>query len=684
MSYHKDEVGSSLHVVNALTYADAATRLAGAGLIAADIGKIAKQTDTDRYYILLNNSPVQWSEVTAPSNGGGGVNYISNTNSEDSVSPWVAYADAAGPIPVDGTGGVPNITITRSTTLPLRGAASFLITKDAANRQGQGVSIDFTIDRADLAQPLSIEFDYEPGVGFVSGDLSDFRVYIYDVTNAQVIQPAPYTIQGGVNGKWTFKSIFQASANSQSYRLILHIATVSAIAWTFKCDNFRVGPQAVLLGAPVGDFVAYTPTVAGLGTGSATATGFYRRVGDGIELQIAIVKDGNAGTGAATVTATLPTGLVANTAKIASASSRAIIGPAAYVTAAFSSLVTSTFVDTSTGLINLGNNTTGNVFQGADFGANRTLYLRGFVPIVGFGSSVVMSNDADTRVVAAKVTTSVSSGATNTVNFSVTSYDTHGAVSSPGSQTRFTAPISGYYNFSAQLVTNAVTDSINNAFRGYITINDSVTEFAIGRHTVQTASSAKQGFSGTTTAFMNAGDYAELSWSAGAVVTLDGTALNYWSIERVSGPSAIAASEIVAARYTTTTTQNFSGAETRVNFDTKTIDTHNAVTVGVGTWVFRVPVSGLYRITGQIALNNVSAGQLSRIFVNNGGTSFSQSVLQPNSNDVTKYSGQVQDVLPCTAGQDISIRLLSTDGSTDLDTNVGQNIVTIEKIGGIA
>jgi len=64
--------------------------------------------------------------------GSGGINYISNPDFESTTTGWAVYADAAATTPVDGTGGSANITLTRSTSSPLRGTANGLITKDAA------------------------------------------------------------------------------------------------------------------------------------------------------------------------------------------------------------------------------------------------------------------------------------------------------------------------------------------------------------------------------------------------------------------------------------------------------------------------------------------------------------------------------------------------------------------------
>lgn len=92
--------------------------------------------------------------------GAFGINYITNPGADSNISGATAYADAAGTSPIDGVGGSPTVTITRTTSSPLRGAASYLLTKDAANRQGQGVSYDFTIDSAQKGRSLSVLFDY--------------------------------------------------------------------------------------------------------------------------------------------------------------------------------------------------------------------------------------------------------------------------------------------------------------------------------------------------------------------------------------------------------------------------------------------------------------------------------------------------------------------------------------------
>src|SRR3989304_202447 len=58
------------------------------------------------------------------------INNIANHDAETGTEGWATYADAAGASPVDGTGGAATTAWTRTTSTPLRGLGSFLLTKD--------------------------------------------------------------------------------------------------------------------------------------------------------------------------------------------------------------------------------------------------------------------------------------------------------------------------------------------------------------------------------------------------------------------------------------------------------------------------------------------------------------------------------------------------------------------------
>lgn len=143
--------------------------------------------------------------------------------------------------PINGTGGVTaGVTFTRNTSTPLVGIASFDLGKDAANRQGQGVSTDFAINNFDKGAVLQISFDYSGSAGMVLGASSDVQVFMYDITNAALLPVTPKrTIAGPVSTSKTFVGQFIAS-QSAAYRLILHIATTSAVAWDLLLDSVMI------------------------------------------------------------------------------------------------------------------------------------------------------------------------------------------------------------------------------------------------------------------------------------------------------------------------------------------------------------------------------------------------------------------------------------------------------------
>jgi len=188
------------------------------------------------------------------------LNYIDNPTPERSIGLAITYADAAAATPVDATGGTANVTFTRNTTTPIRGTADYKFSKDAVNRQGQGASIPFTIPATDKNVTARIKFRFNASAAnYASGDLS---VYIYDVTNSVLISPRQIALpQATMN----FETSFDL-ASGTSYRLALHVASVSALAYDVFLDDFRVDMERLPQGAVVTAPQAYTPTFTGFGT----------------------------------------------------------------------------------------------------------------------------------------------------------------------------------------------------------------------------------------------------------------------------------------------------------------------------------------------------------------------------------------------------------------------------------
>jgi len=224
-----------------------------------------------------------WADASGGGSGSGEINYIDNPDAELSTAGYVAYADAAQSTPEDGTAGSPTVAINRTTVVGevLRGSASFELAKDAADRQGEGVSFDFSIDPADENKLLKVYFDYKTSTNYATGDVA---VYIYDVTNATLITPNNTSIVKA-DAEGAFFECSWLSTDSNSYRLILHCASTNASAYDLFFDNVIVGPSRTQSGAVVSSWQDITLNwSASVGTRSSE-TWKMRRVGETMEIQ---------------------------------------------------------------------------------------------------------------------------------------------------------------------------------------------------------------------------------------------------------------------------------------------------------------------------------------------------------------------------------------------------------------
>ena len=175
--------------------------------------------------------------------GGSGDGSSSEINYLNTFNPFVSKNTVAASTPDAGfvTSGT-NITFADNATAPLRGLSDKAFTKDAANRQGQQVVIPFTIDIADQGKVLDFSMDYKIFSGtYADGDVT---LHVYDVTNAVFLaQPVPNSILNHALPSERFACQIQTSINSTSYRLIMHVASVSALAYQLRMDNFKLGPN---------------------------------------------------------------------------------------------------------------------------------------------------------------------------------------------------------------------------------------------------------------------------------------------------------------------------------------------------------------------------------------------------------------------------------------------------------
>lgn len=569
--------------------------------------KVYSKTDGKLYKLTSDGSELEVGSGA----GGGGINYISaNDGAETNTTGWTTYDDAAA-APVDGLSGSVTATWTRTTSSPLRDSGSFLFTKDAANRQGEGVAYPFTIDVADKAKVLQVEFDYSVASGtYASGDLTVYLIQDPSGTPV-VIQPAGYQIQSGaVDLPQRHIATFQTASNVTSYALVIHAASTSASAYTVKFDNMSVGPQATTYGAPVTDTTSYTPTLNS-NTGISTNEARWWRVGRHMHIRGTIKWNG--GGAASVVTVTLPTGYSVDTTELFdSASAFQNFGSWSwYDDSGGTPKGGATVYNSTTSLKFLWDSAASDYFNStAAANLDRVVYTA-VVPIAGWASTVQMSTSTDTRVVAfggyrSGSSQTVTAGTPLEVVCNTERLDTTDGYST--STGRYTATVPGWYSFSAsaqvqQGATAAATMS------AYLRKNGTGDQYGIA--TLDSLASNKvYMLTSNATLWLNAGDYVSfwaVSTSQNVTVLNTGSTndVTYFYGERKSGPSQVAASEKIYARYRSSVGQSMANGTTLVDFATKIYDSHGAVTTGA-SWKFTAPRADVYEVTSSV--NSASGG----------------------------------------------------------------------------
>jgi len=546
----------------------------------------------------------------------GGINYIplADRSAETSIGNWETFND--GGTLVDGSG--PNasptgdfVTLSRNTVNTIRGTGSLKLAKNNADASEMGISTNLTaFDRADMGHVQEVSFDYDVTSNYVANDLV---AYIYDIDNAQLIQPTPYQIpkvQPGLHGK--FKTHFQTPNGALNYRLILNIADTTAQPWEARFDNIKCGPQVSSYGPAVTDWRTWTPT--GSWTTNSTYTGKWRRVGDQMECQVQIALGGAPDN--TNLTINTPTGYSIDTTKILSSVTSLQCGGGslfegsvnvykAAVRYADSTTVSVLAITDDVGVSSghLGDTTLSQTVP-FTWGTSDFVYITFSVPIAGWSSNVEMSSDTDTRVVAARYTRNTTQtftdGVEERVDYDDKDFDTHGAVTT-GSAWVFTCPVEGIYRVSA--VSTWTSRTWANTENGYLQFKKNTV--VVGRHgrfEMTGAFDQSIQMEGSQLINCNAGDTISVNAIAditsGTLTTTADEDENMIQIERLSGPSQIAASEFVGARYTTDTADSIAqDTSTRIYYDTKVYDTHGAVTAtdfATGDWIFTAPVAGKY------------------------------------------------------------------------------------------
>jgi len=383
-----------------LTEASATMPAVPSGLFA--VGHIILKREGTDTRVLAHEHIIQYVGGGSGSggSGSGGINYISNFDFEaNNTTGWATYDDGAVSAPVDGTGGSPStLTLSANSTTPLRGNTDFKIVKSAADGQGEGWSYDFSIDAPDTSKKLKVEFDYNTSdAAYAAGDV---LIYVYDVTNSTLITPSSTSLPAASG---THQITFDSST-STSYRLIFHVATTNASAYSLYLDNIIVGPGVVVQGAAVGNVDISTMAANG-SFGAVTNEQYYgERIGSLLKVRGSF-KCGTVTAGTPTIV--FPAGLTIDTTRISSVHDTALglffrhTSPGAAVFNGNSGTVYYDFSDGVTSQVRLSNNQdgaqTGNYLNqtGTMMANGDTIDLEFTVPIAEWQETVNLGPGPD-------------------------------------------------------------------------------------------------------------------------------------------------------------------------------------------------------------------------------------------------------------------------------------------------
>jgi hypothetical protein len=601
-----------------------------------------------------------WTDLGAAS----GLSYVPVADGNGDIDTnWSTYADAAGTSPVDGEGGSPTITFATSASGPLRGSNSFLFTKDAANRQGEGAVYEWAdLATADLSRSLRISFEASTSQNYADGDI---RVYIISSSDNfsadfNVIETVPVELLAGAG---VYTSYFQTDSSDTDYRLCFHCASTSASAYTVKIDQVEVSPTEKNFGQPITNPTSYTPTYSHAIVGSQTIN--YWQVGKYLHVQ-GIVNFNAAGVAGALFTISYPSGLSADTSVVDTTANRSTLGYCMWydngtgfkeVSLCYDTANTFCFVNSSNGAI-----------LDDEFANGDIISFNFRVPIAGWGVTAQLADVNSVRPVIAKYTASGSDSMTDTVAervyYDTKVEDTHAAVSATnfaGQDWTFTAPYSMGYRVTAKHALQN-TSSFSGTEQYRLSIYGNGVEVARDLRYPNSNNVAKSTETSTNVNLL-AGQtiYVEVTQNSGGDLPQNGTAaMNQISIESINGNQQAMAGEDHIARASGNPASATAGNP--VIFPTVDFDTHGSYNNSTG--LYTCDSTGKWKVYGYVTSGNAT---ITLNIAKNGSTDVPGGITDGNG------EGSFYGVVSANKGQTLA---LEPSGTLD----VASGYIAFEKM----
>ena len=221
----------------------------------------AQLINDTKIYVSTNNINDTLSNAIANGQigGGSGSNIIADFENQ-SLSAWSPFKDAAATHPVDLIGGSPDAGVTYAVTNsgPLNGNWSFLMTKGAANYQGNGDALTFAVPLAYRGFQVQICYNASTGGSYAANDA---LLSVYSVTdNSTDALLSAQGVEFFNVGAGPACMVVSTTTHTTSVRIAPYISSTSTLAWILKLDNISWDFTKNIAVSPISDWEPCTPT----------------------------------------------------------------------------------------------------------------------------------------------------------------------------------------------------------------------------------------------------------------------------------------------------------------------------------------------------------------------------------------------------------------------------------------
>ncbi|HSW65340.1 MAG TPA: hypothetical protein VLH56_18835 [Dissulfurispiraceae bacterium] len=452
--------------------------------------------------------------------------------------------------------------------------------KAVAPASGTGRYIDIALsdlDPVDVGRTWSVEFSYKLGTN--ADDLVALYLYNGSVETPLSLGNLPYA--GGTLSTAVATVIPTTTLTGQYLRFKFK----DNAAATFYVAKVTVGPQSVAIGAAIGNWVSYTPTVLGAGTVTVNYA-HWRREGDSIRISASYTT----GVNSALNTLSIPSGLTIDVAKMPLINSNyygagaATILPTGVGTAVLPAVVSATasvlVITAISGGAAIGGGA-GAIPSSANITFNVT------VPISQWTSNVNLTSDFQEFAY-----NTSSTDADDLVSFG---YGQEGSLipnitgtSGKTKRVKFQRPIQSTDNLILEVYDPTYKKWLNFINRVAPYARNGVVEygnrlFIIDDYSVNVMFGGG-GYESSGGSFAATGSQWSTLYAAGWK----------WRVRKISNGNMAEVPPTVRAEYTSANSV-VPGATSLVQFNTKVEDTHNCVTTGAN-WKFTAPIDGIYHV----------------------------------------------------------------------------------------